>query len=240
MGQICGPICDEQAYNGGMPRGQGTKIEQLDQELRWLRDDNYRIREEQLRLERELNQHAALRDGGLGCGPGSPPQPRGGQRQARGQHAPGMRSGGVGFEDSSQAARVDMEQQLTYMHELIRSIRSENDKLKQVIRADANVGPGSGSVEERKYIQLQEKMAQLQHAHHRQMQQLRSLQSNTASPKLPGRSSFPALSQQQQYQQHQFYGQQQLPGSGDLQAELQKLSQENEALRGKVRKLARN
>jgi len=195
------------------PEDAARKIDQLDLELRMLKDDNFRLRGEQVSLERDLQDASLI---------------RGGKKTSQ---LPSRSS-----VPTSASTRIDLEQQLTYMRELVRSLQTENAQLRSA----------NGDVSEGEYRQLQQKAAQLQQAHLRQVQEARHLQmqvsaSGTTTPtsQAPGRGSFGSL----------------FAGCGgimngdaaagsqslrELQAQLQSLTNEQEALRGKVRRLAHN
>lgn len=220
MGQMCGPLCGDDGYgydrrhnlSTSWPSSNNTqissdadanrKLDQLEMELRMLRDDNFRIREEQLRLDREMKlmpTTGAAPSSLMNTGPGGPP------------------GGGN--------SRVDLEQQLSYMNDLVRSLQGENQKL----RHGGGVGGGGGA----EAAQLRERLAQLQQAHLRQLSETRALQSGANTPLAPGRGSFGAPIPNGAF----------TPGGSvdpNLLAQLQAAQAEQEALRSKVRKLAKN
>lgn len=228
----------------------GTKMDQLDLELRMLKDENYRIREEQLRLEREMKDPAFR----TSVGPFSSRQSLGVQRAG---------GGGDG------ASRVDLEQQLTYTQELIRSLQGENLRLRGQLSVPAagqggpggaggaawGAGSGQGgrggagaeaSRSEASYRQLRERLASLQQAHLQQLQDQRQAQPGVAPPRTsfsavqPARGSYPSAYHSRA--SSAYGGGPPAAGQSDpeLRAQLQALQQEQELLRGKVRKLARN
>eukprot|EP00929_Paragymnodinium_shiwhaense_P022436 TRINITY_DN14336_c0_g1_i1.p2 TRINITY_DN14336_c0_g1~~TRINITY_DN14336_c0_g1_i1.p2 ORF type:complete len:251 (+),score=49.17 TRINITY_DN14336_c0_g1_i1:71-754(+) len=227
MGQTCGPLCGDDPVYGYDRRSNLTtslpsnhnvhgvattdeadrKLDQLEMELRMLRDDNFRIREEQMRLDREMKSmpHTGLPQG-RGAGPGSAPGP-------------------ASFSRQGPANRGDTEQQLSYMQDLIRSLQGENQKM----RSQMQGGMGGGASQQ-EVVQLRHRLAQLQQAHLRQLSETRSMQSGAGTPLNPGRGSFGPTG---------IY----TPGGSvdpNLVAQLQMLTAEQEALRSKVRKLAKN
>eukprot|EP00913_Durusdinium_trenchii_P009614 g9033.t1 len=109
MGQLCGPgvLCDLDKVTGDRQLGDEAtrKVDQLALELRILKDENYRIREEQLRLEKELKQENCCT---MVLNPAFLPADR--EAQGRGRSNQDRRSG---HED----------QQLLYMKEVIRSLQ---------------------------------------------------------------------------------------------------------------------
>jgi len=188
------------------------RIDQLDLELRMLKDDNYRIREEQLRLEKDL------KDASRRPGP---------QQAAAGAPSP----------------QVDPEQQLMYMQEMIRKLQAENTRLRSSQQRDGSAAavsaPGEDRVSEEEYKRLQQRLQQLQQAHLRQLQQARQLQASSAlSSKAPstvpsGRATPVGTGS----------GASPAPGGVDaedlaLRGQYEALLQEQEKLKGKVRKLA--
>jgi len=190
------------------------RIDQLALEWRMLKDDNYRIREDQLRLEKEFKD--ASRRPGL-------------QPAASGAGAP--------------SPQVDPEQQLMYMQEMIRKLQAENTRLRSSQQregsAAADSAPGEDRVSEDEYKRLQQRLQQLQQAHLRQLQQARQLQASSAlSSKAPstvasGRATPVGTSS----------GASPAPGGVDaedlaLRGQYEALLQEQEKLRSKVRKLA--
>jgi len=204
------------------PEEVARKAEQLDLELRMLKDDNFRLREEQLILQRDLKDASSIRSGK----PGSQPQ----------------RQPNVPISPSS---RMDLEQQLTYMRELVRNYQSENARLTS--------RKGGSGVSEAQYRQLHQKAAQLQQAHLRQVQEARQLQVNLERKMSSSGAATPRNIAMQVSSRGSFGSI--VPGSGgitdgdaaggsqglrELQAQLAALTQENESLRGKVRKLAHN
>jgi len=188
------------------------RIDQLETDLRMLKDDNYRIREDQLKLEKELKD-ASRRTGTQQASSGAPnPQ-------------------------------VDPEQQLMYMQEMIRKLQAENTRLRSAQQRDGSAAavsiPGEDQVSEEEYKRLQQRLQQLQQAHLGQLRQARQLQASSAlSSKAPstvasGRATPVGTSSSAS------------PAQGGVNAEdlalrgqYEALLQEQEKLRGKVRKLA--
>ncbi|CAK9028818.1 unnamed protein product [Durusdinium trenchii] len=137
MGQLCGPgvLCDLDKVTGDRQLGDEAtrKVDQLALELRILKDENYRIREEQLRLEKELKQA----------------RPADREAQGRGRSNQDRRSG---HED----------QQLLYMKEVIRSLQAENSRLKKGEKVSVNASSGV-TEEEYRRLEGQLRMLQRQH-----------------------------------------------------------------------------
>eukprot|EP00434_Breviolum_minutum_P046091 symbB.v1.2.041501.t1/scaffold8291.1/size6948/1 len=184
MGQLCGPgvLCDLDKVSGDRRlQDEGTrKVDQLTLELRMLKDENYRIREEQLRLEKELKVRAppwqpghaghgpcvpSGRSEGHGAGPVSngrarsrPERDQADQtrfRRAEDFGAPGGRAGPPG--------RGQEDRQLAYMKEVIRSLQAENTRLR---KGDKTVNASSG-VSEEEYRRLEGQLRMLQRQHGR-------------------------------------------------------------------------
>lgn len=328
MGALCGPgmLCDldRSAPSGGYGSRSAMnpswssyaaaqaqtlnsdeasrKLDQLGLELRMLRDDNYRIREEQLRLEKELREagggsgHSNGRNGapfgpaGGGYGgyaaggsshsgglprgasagavstgsafghnvlqPLAPPA-AGSRTFALGSDS-GRARGGLPSTSSHTNPRVDTEQQLQYMQELIRSLQAENVRLRTAsrpssaggnsvvglgaCRSNAQAAAAASGVSEDQYRQLQRRLKSLQQSHLQHIQQGRQLQARVSNPASAAASASASaaasgtatpLSSTPLWQ-----------GGGQdgrvLQAQYEALLREQEALRGKVRLLARN
>lgn len=187
---------------------------QLDLDLRMLKDENFRIREEHLRLRRDL--HAL--------------------NQSRATHTP-----------SSAESRVDLEQQLRFMRESIRGLQGENARLRGVVSGE------QPEPTEDEHRQLQRDVARLQQIHLQQLEDVRQLKANQAGHMLLGTQTpdgWQARSRASSFcgsftQSSSFYPTNSPTNGGgsgqvlnQLQVYLQALSQEHEALRSKVRRLA--
>mmetsp|Transcript_110101 Transcript_110101/g.200302 ORF Transcript_110101/g.200302 Transcript_110101/m.200302 type:complete len:218 (+) Transcript_110101:171-824(+) len=180
-----------------------NRCSQLSSELKRLKDENYRIREEQVALVKEMN--AASR-----C---SKPQ-------------------------------VDMDQQLGYMREMVRKIEADNLKLRETASSAA---PGQQSTEAR-YRQLRSNLVQLQQAHLEQLQEAQQLQGFSPSRRVLS-ASFTTSRPGDPLSLTDIVGASDVAagaddlssgiGNGNALKELEALSQEHEALRAKVRMLAR-
>ena len=220
------------------PEDTSRRAEQLELELRLLREENYKAREEALR-------HV-----------------RGGEPDMFGtRYTPMTRSPGSGGDVGPQsgAGRVDLEQQLTYMRELVRSLQNENERLKESNRSAEH----AGAVDEAEYRALQQKMMSLQQAHLNQLQEARQLQLkspwlNTAGPASSGPTSSGTCVSGSLHGLTTTAGSggsrgvsgMSTPGQGScatpgsqmqyLQSQYQSLVVEQEQLRGKVRRLAYN
>eukprot|EP00930_Biecheleria_cincta_P003987 TRINITY_DN104894_c0_g1_i1.p1 TRINITY_DN104894_c0_g1~~TRINITY_DN104894_c0_g1_i1.p1 ORF type:complete len:304 (+),score=67.11 TRINITY_DN104894_c0_g1_i1:76-912(+) len=277
MGQICGPsvLCDldktgpSERHWSSHAAAQAhaltsdeaaRKVDQLGLELRMLKDDNYRIREEQLRLEKELKangQGLQWRGGGgldsgsfLGVGMdgrsgnggsflGVGMEGHGGRRDRDVGSFVGVgmdgRSAAAAYQNHRQGPDSEQQQQLRYMKEVVRQLQAENSRL----RGKAGVGSpnrshgGSSAVSEEEYRKLQRHLKGLQQQHLQQVQRARQWQgagSASASTAISGVSTPLGSSQ---------YG----LGSEDpraLRAQFEALQREQEELRGKVRRLAHN
>eukprot|EP00438_Fugacium_kawagutii_P026472 Skav202783 [mRNA] locus=scaffold326:487231:501497:+ [translate_table: standard] len=152
MGQICGPgaLCDLVGGERRSPDESTRKVLAL--ELRTLKDENYRIREEQLRLEKELKAQALWQKGRGGDSQRSQRDPRSGRQSIR-EGAPyrdgyteadrsRFRSGGAPHL-GPRGGRED--EQLMYMKEVIRSLQAENSRLR---KGNASVNSGTGGFSE--------------------------------------------------------------------------------------------
>lgn len=282
------------------------RIEQLEFELRMLKEENFKVREEALRHRPGENAGysrlygqaggnstglvgngmvdplgnprlgGGLGGGGslAGLGGGRCPGPRGGSfMDAAGRHGCGGGGGlgsmggcgcGGGPDSGGRSGggprSVDLEQQLTYMRELVRSLQAENKRLKEQQNhlqpnRDAGAGYGPNGVDEAEYRRLQQKMMSLQQAHLNQLQEARQLQVKAGSLAVPhGQgslsnsghcSSFPGLTTTA----GSGNSGPSTPGPGTatpgsqlhhLQSQYQTLLAEHETLRGKVRRLAHN
>ncbi|CAK9028819.1 unnamed protein product [Durusdinium trenchii] len=147
MGQLCGPgvLCDLDKVTGDRQLGDEAtrKVDQLALELRILKDENYRIREEQLRLEKELKQA----------------RPADREAQGRGRSNQDRRSGDLDIRTPSHE-----DQQLLYMKEVIRSLQAENSRLKKGEKVSVNASSG---VTEEEYRRLEGQLRMLQRQHGR-------------------------------------------------------------------------
>lgn len=225
MGQICGPgvLCD--LVPGGERRSSDEatrKVDQLALELRMLKDENYRIREEQLRLEKELKARSSWHGSTGSTGRRSPPAPgqsgRGrdeadrlgrftsGQGQANQAGPPG----GKGCEDH----------QLMYMKEVIRSLQAENTRLR---KGETSVSASPTGVTEEEYRRLEGQLRMLQRQHGR-MQAAGSAGVSTA---VSGVSTPLSSFQEDQRAMRALAG------------HYEALQREQQELRNKVRRLAR-
>lgn len=196
------------------------KIEALCLELRMLKDDNYRIREEQLGLEKGLSEAGIVWPSGAGLGSGRPKAFSGG--------------------DPAQ------QRQLEQCHAAARNLQEENRVLREARSrdcpaSDASTDAGADDVSEEEYRALQERLARLQQSHLKQLQEARQLKtrssaSATASAANSGMST--PFSTAGGPGGIMAFG----SGSGQdmkaLQAQYQALLHEQESLRSKVRKLA--
>mmetsp|Transcript_21950 Transcript_21950/g.51487 ORF Transcript_21950/g.51487 Transcript_21950/m.51487 type:complete len:217 (-) Transcript_21950:126-776(-) len=176
MGQICGPgvLCDLDKVSGDRRwSGDGDqasrKADQLALELRMLKDENYRIREEQLRLEKELRarRHWAQ--------PSERPSERPTSSKWRSSEATIGAQGGPG---ASGRPGADY-QQMAYMKEVIRSLQEENSQLR---RGEKSVAT-SPTVSQEEYRQLERQLRALQ------QQQLRQVGSAGVSTAVSGVST---------------------------------------------------
>lgn len=271
MGQICGPsvLCDldkvdtrddrRDRWSSQAPDEAAKKMDQLSLELRMLKDENYRIREDQLRLEKEMKARGLARDGSF-VGVGLP-----GERGSRGGSFVNVGMGndrgsftnvggrssfnalgegfagydprsswGQGPASSSNLRASSADPQVSYMKEVIRTLQAENSRLRRAT-AEVPIGASAGGmrdqVSEEEYLQLQRQLKSLQQAHLRQVQQqVRSGHgSATASTAVSGTAS-PLSSQTPLMSQD----------TRALQAQYEALQQEQEMLRSKVRRLAHN
>jgi len=258
MGQSCVPHVCEQVphltareqypgqhhqyqHHGGLPTRDLTteeasrRIEALCLELRMLKDDNYRIREEQIELERGMTEAgiqlpSAGGGGGFGSGPGRPAH--------WADQAPPAGAAGGGqppLEGSQQQQR-----QLGQLHDAIRSLQEENRTLREARShgvSDASTDAGPDDVSEEEYRSLQDRLAKLQQSHLRQLQEARQLKSRQTG-------SAPTSGMSTPYSTAGGFGGMAfgLQCTGQdmrvLQAQYQALMHEQEVLRGKVRKLA--
>lgn len=235
MGQVCGPgaPCDltfsgrgnrEQEYAFGSHYDMGQrdwdtaasiqnlhpdevsrKVSQLSLELRMLRDDNYRIREEQLVLESQLKEAALQAD------------------------RPGQRGRVASMRASD--PRIDNSGQLLYMQEAIRNLQAENTQLR-----NGASGYSQGGVSEAEYRELQRRLKSLQQSHLWQLQQARQLQGRGGSAAASRAGSALASGAATPVSSTPFWSGQE----SRLQAQYEALMREQEALRGKVRMLARD
>jgi len=289
MGQLCGPQLFQDptvgggggaglggppgfhAAGGSWPSAQsqsaqltpfeaGRRIEQLDLELRMLKDDNYRIREEQLRLERSLKQEGGPghhRSSGSSSGGGYGLAGGYGAATGGGDYGRGSRAGapsrgsygGLRGSSLSEEVRVDSDQQLMYMKEQVRNMQEENRRVKsKVARGGGGVGPDvrGDFVSEEQYRALQEKLADLQQRHLQRLQEARHLQGGRSSA--GGSAANSGLSTPVSTNAGRFsaasstaapYSRGHTPQDGRaLQSQYQALLREQEMLRAKVRKLA--
>lgn len=225
----------------GQPDEMSRWIEQLELELRQLKDDNFRAREETLRCGKGGDADIfGRRNGRTGSGP--VPVIAGG----------GDVDGGIRACDR----RVDLEQQLTYMRELVRGLQLQNQRL---VGTDLPSQHGGGDVvDEADYRRLQQKMMTLQQAHLNQLQEARQLQLKSPWLNTPGVSpghwggsgnagSFHGLTRPTagsglSGMSTPGLGGSATPGSQlqHLQSQYQTLVAEQEQLRSKVRHLAHN
>mmetsp|Transcript_155 Transcript_155/g.343 ORF Transcript_155/g.343 Transcript_155/m.343 type:complete len:264 (+) Transcript_155:52-843(+) len=260
MGQVCGQnvICDLDKGIGGGSNDRNRhwsnhaaaqahalgaeeasrKAEQLALELRMLKDDNYRIREEQLRLEKEGWRGDRGMDRGSFLGAGM--DGRGGSFVGVGMEGRGGSFVGVGMEGNasgrggsflgvgmegrggrgSYGGRPESDQQLSYMKEVIRNLQDENQRLR-----GKNVG-ASGSVSEDEYRKLQQQLKSLQQQHLRQVQQQRQMQGSAGVSTAVSGVSTPLSSASPHME------------DARLRAQFEALQREQDELRGKVRRLA--
>lgn len=187
------------------------RIEQLDLELRMLKDDNYRIREDQLRLEKELKD--ALR--------------RTGKEAASGAPSPQV--------DPEQQLMY-MQEMIRKLQAENTKLRSAQQRDGSAVAVSV---PGEDRVSEEEYKRLQQRLQQLQQAHLKQLQQARQLQASSAlSSKAPsvagsGRAT-PVGTSSGASPAHGGIDAEDLALRGQYEA----LLQEQEKLRSKVRKLA--
>eukprot|EP00435_Cladocopium_sp_Y103_P012624 s321_g3.t1 len=233
MGQICGPgvLCD---LVGGERRSSDEatrKVDQLALELRMLKDENYRIREEQLRLEKELKARASWQSqtgrrslapavpgrDGRETGRGREGRPYEGYEAERGRFTSGQGQtnqtgppGGKGCEDH----------QLMYMKEVIRSLQAENTRLR---KGETSVNASPTGVTEEEYRRLEGQLRMLQRQHGR-MQAVGSAGVSTAVSGV----STPLSS----------FGEDQRAMRA-LAGHYEALQREQQELRNKVRRLAR-
>ncbi|CAE7391225.1 RBCMT [Symbiodinium sp. CCMP2456] len=175
MGQVCGPgvLCDLDKASGDRRwSGDGDqasrKADQLALELRMLKDENYRIREEQLRLEKELR---ARRQWAQPSPSERPSHSKWRSSEAtvgtQGGPSAGARPGGADY------------QQMAYMKEVIRSLQEENSQLR---RGEKSVA-ASPTVSQEEYRQLERQLRALQ------QQQLRQVGSAGVSTAVSGVST---------------------------------------------------
>ncbi|CAE8622034.1 unnamed protein product, partial [Polarella glacialis] len=151
------------------------RMEQLSLELRMIKDDNYRIREDQLRLEKELKATGAWPAdrggsfvgvgmegrGGYGAGPDSGSFVGVGMGRGSfagvGQEGRGGGGGGGGWGQQQQGRlqpsqsqsqggnRVDADQQLSYMKEVIRSLQEIDTRSQDLAECARHFGGVGGS-----------------------------------------------------------------------------------------------
>lgn len=240
------------------PQEATRRIEQLDLELRMLKDDNYRIREEHLRLERNLREvsdgarreAAAYSCAGAGYGGSgySAAHPSG---VARGLGAAGVgaAAGGALGRGSGQG-RVNGDQQLAYMREMVRNLQEENRRLKTIWggqRWDRPAAePLEGFVSEEKCRALHARLAQLQQQHLQHLQEARLIQGGRSSAggsapnsglSTPVSTNFGRFSGASSTAAPQSRGH--TPqDSHALRSQYEAIMREQEMLRSKVRKLA--
>lgn len=154
------------------PQEAARRIEQLDLELRMLKDDNYRIREEHLRMERNLRE-----------------VPDGARREAAAYSCAGAGYGGSGYSaahpSGSGQGRVNGDQQLAYMREMVRNLQEENRRLKTMCGGQRWDRPATepleGFVSEEKCRALHARLAQLQQQHLQHLQEARLIQGGRSS-----------------------------------------------------------
>lgn len=236
------------------------KIEALALELRMLKDDNYRIREEQLELERglaELGMTSPSSTTALsGSGPGRPLSAGGSDKtfvggslgSDRGGYSLNMSLKGGVFSSSGDVRNLAADQrgpefaaqqrQLAQLYDAVRNLEEENRRLRETRNrdgpaSDASTDAGGDDVSEEEYRGLQERLARLQQSHLRQLQEARQLKARSSlSSAATSGVSTPISSG---------FAAGMAPGDahgGGLQAQYQALLQEQEVLRSKVRKLA--
>jgi len=188
------------------------RTDQLETDLRMLKDDNYRIREDQLRLEKELKDASR----------------RAGTQQA----ASGAPSPQVDPEQQLMYMQ-EMIRKLQAENTRLRSSQQRDGS------AAAVSVPGEDRVSEEEYKRLQQQLQQLQQAHLGQLRQARQLQASSAlSSKAPstvasGRAT-PVGTSSGASQAPGGVDAKDLALRGQYEA----LLQEQEKLRSKVRKLA--
>lgn len=146
-----------------------------------LKDDNYRIREEQLHLEKGLAEKGVTVPGSGGS-PGRPQL----------QSATGRpHSGNFGSFSKVADARnrsetpdgsefVVQQHQRSQLQEAVRHLEQENRRLRETrgrygLASDASTDVGVDDVSEEEYQALQERLARLQQNHLRQLQEARQL-----------------------------------------------------------------
>ncbi|CAL1174095.1 unnamed protein product [Cladocopium goreaui] len=176
MGQICGPgvLCDLVPGGERKSSDEATrKVDQLALELRMLKDENYRIREEQLRLEKELKArsswHGSTGSTGrrsLAPAPGQSGRGREGRDEA--ERLGRFTSGNVGQGQANQAGppggKGCEDHQLMYMKEVIRSLQAENTRLR---KGETSVSASPTGVTEEEYRRLEGQLRMLQRQHGR-------------------------------------------------------------------------
>lgn len=286
MGQICGPsvLCDldkagpserhwsshaaAQAHALSSEEAN-RKVEQLGLELRMLKDDNYRIREEQLRLEKELKAggHGLQWRGGSGGGSmdsgsflgvgmdgrsgnssflGTGMDGHGGRRDRdRDRDRDGGSFVGVGMEGRSAEAAYQNQHQSPDSNQQ-QQLRYMNEVVRQLQAENSRLRGGKAGVGSPSHNQggssgvSEEEYRKLQrHLKGLQQQHLQQVQRARQWQGAGSASASTAISGVSTPLGSSQYG----PGSEDpraLRAQFEALQREQEELRGKVRRLAHN
>jgi len=193
------------------------RIDQLERDLRMSKDDNYRIREDQLKLEKELKD--ASRRTGTQQASSAAPSPQ---------------------VDPEQQLMY-MQEMIRKLQAENTRLRSSQQRDGSTAAVSVPGVPGENRVSEEEFKRLQQRLQQLQQAHLGQLRQARQLQASSAlSSKAPstvasGRATPVGTSSGAS------------PAQGGVNAtdlalrgQYEALLQEQEKLRSKVRKVARS
>jgi len=244
VGQVCGHhICDQvdlnpHAVEHMRPSDDTAKrIEQLAAELRMLKDSNYRLREEHLELQRALSDAQygrRSRDRGGAAG-GASDAAGGPWRFPRVPSA------------SCADPRVDIDQQVLYMQQMVRKLQEENRLLHRSAVEGTGVSSASetvagGTVGQEEFRALRTRVAHMQQQHLQHLQEARHLKSLATSAPTSGRSTPVSTGGGLLSATASAMGS--TPGvSADgrsMQAQYDALTREQEELRAKIRRLAAN
>lgn len=224
-----------------------ARIEWLEHELRLLKDDNYRIREDQLRFRQDATsrrrspgressaaevcpQRSSGRGSAKGLSADLPQTPK----SAWSANAVGQSSqpwSGRAASPRASPPRIvisDVDQQLSHMRDMVKSLQAENSQLRATVHRSSDLSSGGATA---RYQLLEDRIGELQQA---------QLQPSRDSRQFSGHSPAAAVVDLPAFGiREDGAGNCESAGSlRELQQQYEALSHEHASLRGKVRRLA--